>query len=104
MAADGDATEEELSVLNNLVQSLGISDSFYNSLLAEKALSVSTDDSVIGDALLGIQSNMTKDEIRRHLTDLFSQFNSRATHSDTEVQQHAQDMLMKIGEARKRYL
>ena len=49
-------------------------------------------------------SNMTKDEIRRHLTDLFSQFNSRATHSDTEVQQHAQDMLMKIGEARKRYL
>jgi hypothetical protein len=104
MAADGDATEEELSVLNNLVQSLGISESFYNSLLAEKALFLSTDDSVIGDALLGIQPNMTKDEIRRHLTDLFSQFNSRANHSDTEIQQHAQDMLMKIGEARKRYL
>lgn len=103
--ADADISNAEIS----LIKSIGVKlDVDYEEIrdMADKAfleMDVKPEDSAL-EALLGIDSSWTPDQIRQHLRKLFTTWNSRIqTLSDSSEKEKAQQMLDAIAAARKKY-
>jgi hypothetical protein len=56
------------------------------------------------DDFLGITSDMSKEDIRKHLNKLFKKYSARTGHDDPKVADNSRMWLEKIGEARVRHL
>ena len=106
MSADGVADDSELAELNQIVIALDLDPEKFRSLRERRLSKVSNLAEVMSDAeeVLGIHSNMSKDEIRSHLASEFRKWNARVNHKDEEVRNQAREMLDLIGKARNKHL
>ena len=70
--------------------------------MSEKAVPVGMYEVQDEEQLLGIDSNMTRQEARAHLRKEYRKWNSRVTHSDPAVREQADQMIELISKARAR--
>jgi len=105
MSADGKADDSEMKELDRIVGLLGLDPAQYRKMLDPHLTRVEMDvgDAVGGDrkSLLGIREGMSKEEIRKLLTDANRNWNSRVTSSDPEIRRRAEEMLKLIAELRE---
>jgi len=101
--ADGVASEEEVALLKDLANWLEVDVQRFRAMM-QKILPISMHEGEDVESVLGITSDMSKDETRRHLNDEYRKWNSRVTNSDAEVKSQADRMLNFIAEARSQYV
>jgi hypothetical protein len=97
--SDGTGTDSEMRFLMSVGRWLELDyDEFRKT--RDKILPVDLHETVDTDFLLGIHSDMTPDEKKKHLNDEFKRWNGLATHSDSEKKKRAQMMLDIIAKKR----
>ena len=106
MAADGVADEAELTTIKNISESLNLDfqeiQKMKDQRLIKLSTKIETQSSV--EAILGIDSDWSHDQIHKHLKKEFTKWNGRLnTLPDGEERENAQKMLNLIAEARKKY-
>ncbi|HUW18439.1 MAG TPA: tellurite resistance TerB family protein [Sedimentisphaerales bacterium] len=101
--ANGTATVEEVSLLKKLAEWLEVDMERFRRMM-EKILPSSMHEVKDAEIILGVKSDMSKDETRRHLNKEYRKWNARVTNSDPEIQNQADDMVRFIAEARKEYI
>jgi uncharacterized tellurite resistance protein B-like protein len=107
MSADGVADSAELLQVNRIADKLGVDMQRFQDMKDKHIAALSTTASQASDyhALLGIDRNWTKEEIRTHLNRMYSQWNSRAESlEDPEKRSQAEGMLERIAGARRALL
>jgi len=106
MAADGVADKAELAMLDNITKCLELDPNQVRTLRDKRIASAGSITLDKGDlkSLVGINENMSEEEIRKHLNKEFQKWNSRATAGDEDARKRASEMLDSIAEARRRYL
>ena len=100
--ADGVAEQEELEMLENLVEFLELDKEKFRAM-KDKHLTVSmmnNPDVVDVDQLLGLRSDMTMAEKKKHLREEFKKWNQLSEHKDPEKRKQAKEMLTLIGQKR----
>lgn len=106
MKADHKADQAEILALDDIAKKMSVNPERFRALqdrrLAEVETIELTDDSLA--QILGITQGMDKDTIRKHLASEYRKWNSRVSSSDEKVKDRAQEMILLIGAARKRYL
>lgn len=101
--ADGEADKEELQIINDIAKYINLDEKQFRSMI-EKTLPITIHTSALSDEdLLGITSDMNKEEIRKHLRNEYRKWNQRIGASDPEVREQAEKMIHLIAEARKEY-
>ena len=100
--AKGSVTSEELALLKNMVGWLEIDPDRFHEMM-EKVLPVSMHEVRDIETILGIDSAMSRENVRQHLNKEYSKWNSRVTNSDPDIQNQADQMLSLIAEARNHY-
>lgn len=101
--ADGEADKEELQIINEIAKYIGLDEKQFRSMV-EKTLPITMHTSEVNDEdLLGIKSDMTKEEIKKHLRNEYRKWNQRIGSSDSELREQAETMIHLIAEARKKY-
>ena len=98
--ADGVAEQEELEMLENLAEFLELDKEKFRSI-KDKYLTVSmmnNPDVVDVDQLLGLRSDMTMAEKKKHLREEFKKWNQLSEHKDPEKRKQAKEMLDLIGQ------
>lgn len=106
MAADGVAEDNELKVIKNVAQALGLDMDEVSKMRDQKILNLSTN--VSGQAsienILGIEPEWSSEQVMKHLRVEFQKWNNRLnTLEEGEERENAQLMLDRIAEARKKY-
>ncbi|MHC4426662.1 MAG: tellurite resistance TerB family protein [Planctomycetota bacterium] len=101
--ANGSVAAEELTILRDLASWLE-ADADRFRVMMEKVLPVDMHEVTDVEAVLGINSDMSKERARQHLNKEYSKWNSRVTNSDPEIQSQADQMLKLITEARSQYI
>ena len=101
-AANGTAAVEELNLLKNLAHWLEIDTNRFRQMM-EKVLSANMHQIEDLEVVLGITSDMSKKQTRRHLNNEYRKWNSRVTNLDPKIQSQADYMLRFIAEARRAY-
>lgn len=106
MAADGIAEDNELKVIKNVAQSLGLDMDEVSKMRDQKILNLSTN--VSGQAsienILGIEPEWSSEQVMKHLRVEFQKWNNRLnTLEEGAERENAQLMLDRISEARKKY-
>ncbi len=101
-AANGTATVEELNLLKNLAHWLEIDTNRFRQMM-EKILPPNMHQIEDLEVVLGITSDMSKKQTRRHLNNEYRKWNSRVTSLDPKIQSQADYMLTFIAEARSAY-
>lgn len=107
MKADGVADPSEMRELKRVANMIGLEEGRYSALLDKRLADVETIDISNTESLasiLGITSNMSKEEIRKHLNKEYRKWKSRVSHDDEEIRNRASKMIEHIAEARKQYL
>lgn len=102
-AANGTASPEELDLLKLLAKWLEV-DSQKFCAMTEKFLPIDMHQVKDPQVLLGVTSNMDKDQTRRLLNKEYRKWNARVTSSNHQVRSQADHMLRFIAEARRRYV
>lgn len=99
--ADGVAEQEELELLQKLVDYLGLDKDKFRAM-KDKHLTPDMLDLDITDIdqLLGLRSNMSTADKKRHLREEFKKWNQLAEHKDPEKRKQAKEMLDLIGKKR----
>lgn len=101
--ADGEADKEELQIINEIAKYIDLDEKQFRSMV-EKTLPITIHTSEVNDEdILGITSEMTKEEIKKHLREQYRKWNQRIGSSDSEVREQAEKMINLIAEARKKY-
>lgn len=100
--AKGSVTAEEFTLLKNMAGWLEIEPERFRGMM-EKILPVSMHEVKDIETILGIDSAMTKENVRQHLNEEYSKWNSRVTNSNPDIQNQADQMLSLIAEARHQY-
>jgi uncharacterized tellurite resistance protein B-like protein len=104
MKADGSASAGEMRAIRNIAKSLELDYDEFERLKDRSILGIDTDQDSDTDALLGIQSDWTPEQTKKHLARLYAKWNSRVTSlpegPDRETAQH---MLDTIAAARTKY-
>ena len=72
--------------------------------MMEKILPVGMHEVEDVEVILGVTSDMSKDETRQHLNKEYRKWNARVTNFDSEIQTQADHMLNLIAEARSEYI
>ena len=106
MAADGIAAPEELEMLDQIASSLKLNNEELNKIRDTNLANLNTKkmDTDSLEALLNIDTNQSKSEIRSHLRKEFKKWNSRINTLESEQEKKkAQEMINLIGTARKKY-
>ncbi|PHR93138.1 MAG: hypothetical protein COA69_04090 [Robiginitomaculum sp.] len=106
MAADGVADEAELDAIKNISQSLDLDFQEIQKMKDQRLIKLSTklESQSSVEAILGIESDWSHDQIHKHLRKEFTKWNGRLnTLSSGEERENAQQMLDLIAEARKKY-
>ena len=101
--ANGVARVEELALLKNLANWLEVDMDRFRAMIL-KILPVSMHEVEDVETILGVTSNMDKDEARRHLNTEYRKWNARVTNSDTAVKSQADHMINFIAKARSQYV
>jgi len=101
--AKGIATVEELALLKNLAKRLEVNIERFRSMM-EKILPVGMHEVEDAEVVLGVTSDMSKEQTRRHLNKEYRKWNSRVTNCDPEVQDQADHMLRFIADARSQHV
>ena len=55
------------------------------------------------EKMLGITSDMSNDEIKKHLRKEYTKWNSRVSNSDPAIREQAEEMIKIISELRTKY-
>ena len=100
--ADGIAEQDELEMLEGLAEFLELDKEKFRSM-KDKHLTVSMmkdSDVVDVDQLLGLRSDMSLAEKKRHLREEFKKWNQLSEHKDPEKRKQAKKMLDLIGQKR----
>ena len=100
--SSGSVTGEELTLLKNLAGWLEVNLERFR-VMMEKVLPIDMHQVKDMETVLGITSQMDKEEVRRHLNKEYSKWNARITNSDPGIQTQADQMLKLIAEARGQY-
>jgi len=101
--ANGVAATEELALLKKLAGWLEVDMNRFRSMV-EKILPVGMHEVKDTEFILGVASDMGKDEACQCLNKQYRKWNARVTNSDAQVQDQAEDMLNFITEVRSRYV
>ncbi len=100
--ADGIAEREELEMLEELAGFLDLDKDKFRAM-KDKHLTVSmmnNSDVLDVDQLLGIRSEMSLSEKKKHLREEFKKWNQLSEHKDLEKREQAKEMLTLIGQKR----
>jgi uncharacterized tellurite resistance protein B-like protein len=100
--SDGSAAAGEFTLLKNVVDWLEL-DSDRFRVMMEKVLPVDMHEVRDVKTILGIDSGMSKEKVRKHLNEEYSKWNSRVTNADPDIQNQADQMLKLIAETRSQY-
>mgnify|MGYP000004304118 CR=1 FL=1 len=106
MAADGVADDNEMKMIKVVAESLNLDMSQVEKLRDQKIIgldtSINTQSSI--EAILGIDSGWSTEEINRYLRTEFQKWNNRLNVLDDDAEkENVQKMLNLIAEARKKY-
>ncbi len=101
--ANGVAATEELALLKKLAGWLEVDMNRFRSMM-EKILPAEMHEVKDAEFILGVASDMGKDEACRCLNKEYRKWNARVTNSDAQVQDQAEHMLNFITEVRSRYV
>jgi hypothetical protein len=101
--ASGSVTTEEFNLLKNFANWLELDvDNFRE--MVQKVLPVDMCEDKDFETILGVTSDMNKENARQHLNKEYSKWNARVTNTDPEIQSQADQMLKLIAEARSQYI
>jgi hypothetical protein len=101
--ANGTVIIEELNLLKDFACWLEIgSDKFRE--MVQKVLPVEMCEVKDVETILGVTSDMSKENARQRLNKEYSKWNARVTNTDPEIQSQADQMLKLIAEARSQYI
>ncbi|VGO23135.1 TerB family tellurite resistance protein [Pontiella sulfatireligans] len=100
--ADGVAEEDELRMVNQLADLLGVDQDRFRAMRDKHFAAVIQNQSGVlnVDELLGITSDMSEREIKKHLRQEFQKWNQLAAHKDAAKREQAKEMLDLIGQKR----
>jgi hypothetical protein len=101
--ANGVAATEELTLLKNLAGWLEVDMNKFRSMM-ERILPAEMHEVKDAEFILGVASDMGKDEACRCLNREYRKWNARVTNSDAQVQSQAEHMLNFITEVRSKYV
>jgi tellurite resistance protein len=107
LKADGEAHPEEMGQLTRLARKLGLDEAKVRILTDRHLANVDfaqVEDESQDDHILGITSDMSKDQIRRHLNKLYQKHQARTQHDNPEVTSKAKEWLDRIARGRVRHL
>jgi len=100
--ADGVAEQDELDMLEQLAGFLGLDKEKFRAM-KDKHLTVSmmnNSDVLDVEQLLGLKSEMSLSEKKKHLREEFKKWNQLSEHKDPEKREQAKEMLTLIGQKR----
>jgi len=100
---NGAVTVEELDLLKNIASWLEVDTNTFRTMM-EKIIPASMHEVEDVEVILGVTSDMSKDETRRHLNKEYRKWNARTTNSNPEIQTEAEHMLNIITQARSEYI
>lgn len=106
MAADGIANEEEIRIIRKIAEALGLNIEEIERMRDQKiiGLDTSVSDHASIEVLLGIETDWSKEQIKKHLRSEFQKWNNRInTLAEGVERDNAQRMLDMIAEARNKY-
>lgn len=101
--ANGVVAVEELTLLKKLASWLEVDTNRFRAMM-EKILPANMEKIEDVEAILGVTSDMSKEETRQHLNKEYRKWNARVTNFDPEIQARADYMLKFIAEARSAYI
>jgi len=101
--ASGSVTAEEMAMLKNLANWLEADMTRFRTMV-EKILPIEMHEDLDVNEVLGITSDMSRENTRRHLNKEYSKWNSRVTSANPHIQTQADQMLKLIAEARGQYV
>lgn len=101
--AKGVVAAEELALLKKLASWLEVDDNRFRCMM-EKILPAGMYEVEDTEAVLGVTSDMSREEIRQYLNKEYRKWNSRVTNFNPEIQAQADYMLKFIAEARSTYI
>jgi tellurite resistance protein len=101
--ANGRATTEELNLLKSLAAWLEVDPDRWRAMV-QRILPSEIHETMDVELILGVSSNMDREETRQHLNKEYRKWNARVTSSDPQVQTQADSMLEFIAEAREEYI
>jgi len=105
-AADGIADKKEIDLANLMAKKLSLDPTRYKKMIKEiLPITMYREDQIeeILEAALGIQKNMSDEEIRKILMQEAKKWRSIASHSDAQKREQAEKMIHKTSELRKKY-
>jgi uncharacterized tellurite resistance protein B-like protein len=102
-AAKGQVTKAELTLLKDLAEWLKIDRSRLRAMV-EKTLPVSMHQTQDAEIILGVTTDMNKDEARHQLNREYAKWSSRVISSDPGIRKQADQMLNLIANARTQYV
>ena len=102
-AAKGQVTKAELTLLKDLAEWLQIDRNRLRAMV-EKILPVSMHKTQDAEIILGVTTEMTKDEARHQLNREYAKWSSRVISSDPSIRKQADQMLNLIANARTEYV
>jgi tellurite resistance protein len=101
--ANGTAAVEEVALLKKLAGWLEVDRDRFRAMMG-KILPVGMHEVEDAEVILGVTSDMGREETRRHLNKEYRKWNARVTSCDPEVQSQADRILKFIAEARTEYV
>jgi hypothetical protein len=107
LKADGEAHPSEMANLTRLARALNLDETKVRMMTDRHTANLKftkVDGDSSDDDFLGITSDMSKEDIRKHLNKLFKKYSARTGHDDPKVSDNSRMWLEKIGEARVRHL
>ncbi len=102
-AAKGQVTAAELKLLKDLSEGLEIDRSRLRAMV-EKILPVEMHQTKDAEMILGVTSDMSKDEARHQLNREYAKWSSRFISSDPAIRRQADQMIRLIADARTQYV
>lgn len=101
--AKGQVTPTDIRLLKDLAQWLRIDRGRLRTMV-EKTLPVSMHQSEDAEMILGVTTEMNKDEVRHQLNREYAKWSSRVISSDPAIRKQADQMLNLIADARTQYI
>ncbi len=102
-AARGQVSEAQTALLKKLADALGIERARLRAM-AEKILPINLHEMQDSEIVLGVTTDMTKDEARQQLNHEYVKWSSRVISSDPAIQKQADQMLQLIADARSQFV
>jgi uncharacterized tellurite resistance protein B-like protein len=103
VAAKGQVTAAELTLLKNVAEGLEIDRSRLR-VMVEKVLPVEMHQTQDAEMILGVTSDMSMDEARHQLNREYAKWSSRVISTDPAIRRQADQMIRLIADARTQYV